>query len=177
VIVAGAVVDAMGIAWLVAVLRGDVTVLQWLGCYLVLAAVVFGAAGATWALRRVVGAIASAAIVVVIAAAWLTWPIWTSPWITAEAASWLAPAHPPLAMNRILLELGIWTQQPWMYRHTTLGQDVAFALPRTIWPCVLLHGVMALGLLARPARAMRPLDPARHADFAEPAGTAAGSGQ
>lgn len=177
VIVAGAVVDAIGVAWLVSVLRGDVTILQWLGCYLVLAAVVFGAAGATWALQRVGGAIASAAIVVVVAGAWLTWPIWTSPWITAEAVAWLAPVHPPLAINRLLLELGVWTQQPWMYRHTTLGQDVAFALPRTIWPCVLLHAVMALGLLARPGRAMRRPDPAPHAGFAKPAGTATGSAQ
>lgn len=174
VIVAGAVIDAIGIAWLVAVLRGDLTILQWLGCYIVLAAVVFGLAGAAWALRHVVGPLASAAIVVAVAGAWLTWPIWTSPWITTEAAAWLAPAHPPLAINRVLLELGVWTQQPWMYRHTTLGQDVAFALPRTIWPCVLLHAIMATGLLARPARLR---DALRQAEPAAPVSNAAGSGR
>ena len=81
-------------------------------------------------------------------------------------AAWLAPAHPLLAMNRILLDLGIWTQQPWMYRHTTLGQDVAYALPGTIWPCVLLHAVMALGLLVKMPIADASKDVARGGGFA-----------
>ena len=164
VIIAGSVVDAIGIVWLFAVIGHGVTLAQWLACYSVLAAFAFGVAGLTWVLRRAVAAIASSAIAVVIAVGWLSWPIWTSPWVTAEVAAWLAPAHPLLAMNRVLLDLGVWTQQPWMYRHTTLGQDVAFALPRTIWPCIVMHAVMAMGLLVRAAEPTRAARAAQGVD-------------
>ena len=151
IIVAGSVGDAIGIVWLFAVLSPDVSIVQWLACYAILIAYVFGLAGLVWLLRGVIGSLASVSIVTITAVAWLAWPVWTSPWLTAPVAAWLSPAHPLLAINHVLLDLGVWTQQPWMYRHTALGQDVAYTLPTTIWPTLIIHAVMALGL-ALPAR-------------------------
>ena len=154
VIVAGTYTDTVGLAWLLAVFTPDVSFTQWLACYVILVAFVFALAGVAWMLRPGIGPLASAAITTIVSLAWLTWPIWTSPWLTAGIASWLTPVHPPLAINHVLLDLGVWTQQPWMYRHTALGQDVAYALPQSIWPCVLVHSAMAAGL-AWPARSSR----------------------
>ena len=154
VVAAGAFTDSIGFAWLIAISTPDVTFMQWLACYVILVAFAFALAGTAWLLRRGVGSIASGAITTIAALAWLAWPIWTSPWITAPIASWMTPAHPPLAINHVLLDLGVWTQQPWMYRHTVLGQDVAYVLPQSIWPCVIVHALMAAGL-AWPARSSR----------------------
>ncbi|MEO6435160.1 MAG: hypothetical protein ABIP55_05305 [Tepidisphaeraceae bacterium] len=169
VIAAGAVVDAIGIVWLFTVPSPDVTFTQWLACYAVLAAYVLALAGVVWVLRQLIGALAAAFITVLVALAWLGWPIWTSPWITARLAAWLSPAHPLMAINHIMLDMGVWTQGQWMYQHTVLGQDVPYALPESIWPCVILHGVMGLAL-AWPTRDARRTD-----SSPEPSQTPAGS--
>ena len=147
VIVAGSVIDGIGVVWLVRALGADATLSQWLACYVVLAAFACALAGLTWVLRRTIGGLAASAVTIVLALAWLLWPIWTSPWITADGAAWLSPAHPLLAANHAVLDLGVWTQQSLVYRYTALGQDVPYALPESIWPCVLLQGLIALGLL------------------------------
>ena len=51
-----------------------------------------------------------------------------------------------------MLDLGVWMQQSVDNRYTALGQDVAYALPGSIWPCVLLHGLIATALSLPPAK-------------------------
>jgi hypothetical protein len=140
VVGAGAIVDAVGIAWLLAVFGPNLTFVQWLGCYCIVAAYAF----ALMALTR-----ATAAWFAVLAAvAWLTWPVWTSPFIDINLARWLTPAHPLLAINSLVIHRGVWLVQPLMYQYSSLGQDVPYAMPRSIWPCVIVHAAIALLLLA-----------------------------
>ena len=83
-----------------------------------------------------------AAAVTIAAWLWLGFPIWLGPTLAEHGRDvpvWLSTVHPLLAMNTAVIDLGIWTQQPIVYQLTPLGQDVAYALPRTIWPFVLLH--------------------------------------
>jgi len=87
-------------------------------------------------------------IAVIIGVAWLTWPVWTSPFINITLARWLTPAHPLMAINSVVMNYGAWLQQPLMYRYSSLGQDVPYLPPQSIWPCVLVHGAIALLLLA-----------------------------
>ena len=153
-IAGAAVVDGVGIVWLAAALGGATSLGQWLACYVALAAYALALCGLARGLNRMFGWIAAAAGVVVAAIAWLTWPVWMSAEWSASAAGWLTPAQPLFAVNHVLLDLGVWTQQRLMYQYTALGQDVPYALPRSIWPCVLLHafvGAMALWW-SQPAR-------------------------
>jgi hypothetical protein len=171
---AGAVVDGVAVVWLiVALVSPQATRLQWLMCCLVLLAF----AWALWGLTRV---LRSAAVVTTIALAWLTWPVWMSPWVTASAAAWLAPAHPLLAINHVMANLGVWTQQRLMYPYTALGQDVPYAMPRSIWPCVLVHGIVGLMALLpalwRRASPPPPRGPSSESSSASPSTSASAAG-
>ena len=139
IFVAGTMVDTIGIAWLLAVPGPQLTFPQWLACYVVLAAYAFALLAATRAL--------TAPVAFILGLLWLAWPVWTSPFLTVELARWLTPAHPLMATNRVVLHMGAWLEQPLMYRHTTLNQDVPYTLPRSIWPCVFVHVVIGLLLL------------------------------
>ena len=141
IIIAGAMVDGVGIAWLLAVPGPDLTFVQWLACYMVLIAYAFALLAMTRA--------TAAWVAFVLGVAWLAWPVWTAPFLTVELARWLTPAHPLMAINHVLVaDFGVWLEQPLMYRHATLGQDVPYALPRSIWPCLIVHAVIALLLLS-----------------------------
>ena len=131
-----------------------ITSLRWL---VQATAVLAGWAALLWALtaaltprrRRLGGTLRSAAVTVA-AWLWLSFPIWLGPAMGArgwDAPTWLTALHPLFAMNTAVLELGIWTQQPIAYQLTPFGQDVAYALPATIWPFLLFHAA-AVGLLA-----------------------------
>lgn len=85
-------------------------------------------------------------ITTLLALAWLTWPIWLASHISDQWIARLVAPHPIFAINGILPDAGVWTQQPIMYRLTTLGQDVPYAFP-SIWPTLLLHCAIALLLL------------------------------
>ena len=140
-IIAGAMMDAVGLAWLIAVFGPNLTFLQWLACYVVLAAYAF----ALTALTRVT----AAWIAVLVGVAWLAWPLWTAPFLDITLARWLTPGHPLMTINGVLLAThGAWLEQPLMYQYATLGQDVPYALPRSIWPCVIVHTLIGLLLLA-----------------------------
>jgi hypothetical protein len=138
------VVDGVGIVWLIAVLM-KLTLLQWLQAYMVLAVVALAVLGMVMSLRRVIGAAAAAGTTIVFLA-WLSWPVWLSPWADARLVAMLAPVHPLFALNRVLVDLGIWTQQPVMYQLTSLGQDVPYELPASTGACVLAHLLMGLTL-------------------------------
>jgi hypothetical protein len=137
--VAGAAIDGVALALLACVFAGRMTFIQFLACYSVLAA--YGLALMT--LARTI----RMPLTIVLAFAWLTWPLWLTPLISGPVAAWLTPAHPLLAINHVLLDHGVWTQQRLMYQYTRLGQDVPYTLPQTIWPCVILHLLVALPIL------------------------------
>lgn len=143
-----AVIDAVAMCWLVAFFLRSTTFLQWLACYVVLVAFAF--ALLTWS--RAVGA----TVITLLALAWLSWPVWLSAYVTGPLAGWLTPAHPLLAVNHVLLDVGVWTQERLMYQFTSLGQDVPYTLPKSIWPCVLLHaGIGSIALLPAVLRKSR----------------------
>jgi hypothetical protein len=147
-LVASAVNDAVGLVWLVAVFRTQTTLWQWLQCYLVLAAFAFALWGCARAIRAArLPMVPSGALTVTLAMLWLTWPIWLSRALTSRMVEWLAPAHPPLAINGVLAQLGVWSEHAIAYRHLlSLGQDVAYQLPASILAAVFAH-VIAGGIL------------------------------
>lgn len=149
--VAGAVIDGTAAVWLVAVFTSPTTVVQWLLSYLVL----MGWVAALWGLVALLGrllrsALAAQAVTVLVAMAWLSWPVWLSPWLAgqrgAAVASWLTAAHPLMAINGVLLHLGVWSEQSIAYWLTNLGQDVPYSLP-SVWAAVGLHLLLGIALI------------------------------
>ncbi len=84
------------------------------------------------------------ALITPLALAWLTWPIWTSPfWTGAENQPSLEPllfVNPAINLNGMVYkQYGGWMEQSVAYHLTNLNQDVPFSFPRTLWPMVLWH--------------------------------------
>jgi hypothetical protein len=129
---------------------------QWWACAVLLAAYAAALTGMAALLRRVgANAVVSAAVVVVVALAWLSWPVWLSPCLAGHETlvDWLVFAHPLLALNGVLIDQGIWTERPLMYGWTALNQDVTYSMPSGVWSCVVLH--CALGLAFSVSAAFR----------------------
>src|SRR5206468_12886600 len=108
-----------------------------LACTVIAAAFVLALAGLALLLRhlRLPAALASF-LTVLVAIAWLAWPVWASPWVAGHdrvVAALVAP-HPMLAVNGVLQHLGPWNQQPLAYNLTVLNQDAFLPLPRSILP-------------------------------------------
>ena len=141
------VVDGVAMVWLAGVLRG-ISLGQWIECYALLAACGLAVWGLAALLRRAgCGAVAAAAITVVAGMLWLSAPVWLAPWLSERVAGILAPVHPLLALNGIFGDrLGIWTQMGILYQFTTLGQDVAYALPRNCTWAIIGHLLIGSGL-------------------------------
>jgi hypothetical protein len=97
-------------------------------------------------------ALASAALSVTAGLIWLTWPIWASrTWHGGESEASVGrvvACHPLFAINaQVTRSLGNWTEQSLAYHLTDLAQNVSFSFPQSIWPCVLLHGLVGALLL------------------------------
>jgi hypothetical protein len=123
---------------------------QWLACDAVLAAYAGALASSAFSMNRWgMPSILSAAIVMIISLAWLAWPIWLSPCLAGHETlvNWLAFAHPPLAINGVLIDQGIWTERPRMYGWTALNQDVSYSMPSSVLWCVVLHGGVAASFI------------------------------
>jgi hypothetical protein len=108
-------------------------------------------AGAASALARVMPAAAGSAAVIVIALAWLFWPIWLAHNLGPAAeriSNALVATHPLLTMNERLLDWGVWTERPMTYRLTALGQDLPYSPPSTPWACIGLNVLIATPMLA-----------------------------
>lgn len=130
--------------WLICCLGDALSFRQWLECDLALLAYVVALAGLTRLLSAAAPAVLAAGFVTFIAFAWLTWPVWFSPWLTQVEIRWLVPAHPLLAINSVAKHLGTWDRLPIAYRQlTTLNEDVSYRLPSSIHPTLLLHGLIA----------------------------------
>ena len=137
VILAAFIVDGVAVVWLTRVFLSPITFPQWLQAYIVLLAV----GGSVLALRMM---LIDHRIVVFLFTAWFVSPVALAHAMLASGGETLVgiltQVHPLLAMNRILIEQGAWTNSDLAYRLLTpLGQDVAYALPESIWPCVLAH--------------------------------------
>jgi hypothetical protein len=130
--------------------------IAWLACTLTLLAFLTAAAAAMCLLVRIrIHPLAASAIVTMLALAWLIWPVWASHWLPGRDVKWLIDLHPLFAINGAAKDLGIWTEQHVAYRLTALGQDVPYQLPTSVAPCVLFHGLLALGLFCCTRIALR----------------------
>ena len=133
-------------AWLWATFRTDTRLTEWLACCLALSAWAAALAGLSVAFRAArLPTLACSTIVTLAGLAWLTWPIWMSrTWDGAQSQSTIMPfvaVHPAMAVNgQVFRQFGTWSEQSIAYRLTDLYQNVPYALPKSIWPCVLVHG-------------------------------------
>ena len=139
-----------------AALGSPTTLLQWLACYLVLAAYAWALCGLTRVFR-------SAALVTFLSIAWLTWPVWISPYLQGTRSNpvvdRIIAIHPLFAVNGVLANLGEWSHFPIAYSQLTrLGQDISYTFPASIWPSTLVHLIpgMVLWWAATWGRAKAP---------------------
>ena len=140
----GAIVDGIGLIWLLTIFVSPITFGQWLAAYLVLAAFSI----AVLSIARLAARIRiPPGVTTILAIAWLTWPIWLTNHLNATLVRILVPAHPLFVLNRVFIDQGIWTQQRLMYELTTLGQDVPYSLPTSILACLFAHVIIGLALL------------------------------
>ena len=150
---AAGVADAVGLVWLIAVLiNGQLSIRQWLACYLILLAVLLLQLGIAARFRRVrLTPLSSASASLFVTLLWLTSPIWLLHHLQTPALlpvmHRLIAIHPLFAINSAIPAV-IWTESPIAYRLMNLNQDVPYALPGSAIPCVLLHTVAGLILLA-----------------------------
>ena len=135
-----AVLSIIPIALLLLIM--PITVGQWLGVILVVAAIATLLAGAASVFRH-------STPIIILMLLWLFWPVWLSERLSGHdlLVNWLAALHPLLAINGQLLDQAIWTERPLMYGWTGLNQDVPFAIPTTVIWCVLLHAALGAVLL------------------------------
>jgi hypothetical protein len=156
--VLGAIILPLCAVWLLATLMSDPEqrprFSEWFGTCAILTAYVVALAGlsAIFCLTTR-SAIPSAALTVIVGLTWLTWPIWaSSTWSGGASEAAVARGiaiHPGMAINGQLSQpLGNWTEQSLAYHLTELGQSVNFILPQSTWPCVVLHGLIGVVLLA-----------------------------
>jgi hypothetical protein len=149
-------ISGPALVWL-AVARNThiITLHQVLLCVLVISAWLSVICGGSLTLRelRIVPNLA-ATVTVLMSFIWLTWPIWLSPALAGHqrAVAWLCWAHPIIAINSVVRQLGLWGSpmggSDLAYRYLTiLNQDVAYPQSQSIWPCVLSHGLVGVALM------------------------------
>ncbi|HEX3358596.1 MAG TPA: hypothetical protein VHS31_16595 [Tepidisphaeraceae bacterium] len=152
-LVAGCALDGVAFIWLLSAFAPDITLLQWLRCYLILIGYSTMLAGVATALLRLkLAEYFASAITIICSLAWLTWPVWLSPYLTGPHAdsivAWLVWVHPLFAINGVLAHLGAWSHLPIAYQQlTTLGQDIPYTFPASIWPTVVSHIVLGIVLM------------------------------
>jgi hypothetical protein len=164
-VIAWAANDGIGLVWFVAVFASPLTLEQWFLCYVVLLAWTMLLMGLSVLAqgfldrldsigrRKFSGSIVVApAIVVLIALAWVSCPVWLAPIMPAHPnlTHWIIWIHPLMACNSVVREFGLWMERPIAYRYLlTLGQDVSAGLPQSVLPSFVFHfvlGIAALGL-------------------------------
>ena len=139
---------AVAATWVCLLRPGAATFGPWCQVCLVMLAYAAALAGLVALLDRLcVDSPVSSAITIIAGFAWLTWPIWLSPWMAASANQRLIDLlilfHPPLVANGILTFTGPWTEQSLAYTLTVLGQDVPIALPANPLPSIGVHALIA----------------------------------
>ena len=144
-------VDGAAVGLLLAVSDPYVTLLDWVRADLLLAAfalALWGVAGGAVRLRF--EPVLASALTVVLALAWLAWPVWLSPWL-AGARRWCrgrAAAPAARALRRCATSARRGPSATSMYtRLSVLNQDVAYSLPRGVGPAVIVHTAIGLACL------------------------------
>jgi hypothetical protein len=141
------IVAAIAIVWLSCVSNDTITLWEWSGATLVLLVYAFAiAAMATVLMRTHI----PPAVVVVVALAWLSWPIWLAPALrgrdsSERIAGYLVSANPTFAIQGALSQsFNVpWAQHRIAYRLTNIGDDIPYQMPKSILPCAILHGLIA----------------------------------
>ena len=124
-----------------------------------------GQTGACRAARRT----PAVAATLLIALAWLTWPVWLTAALETShgqtIVDLLVPAHPPFLHQWRNETLRRWDHYPALAYPTltVLNQDVSYRQPTSIFPAVLLHAALGLAFLLPSAKA-----PPRRAGFIPP---------
>jgi hypothetical protein len=138
---------AIGITfcWFTSLHFVDASIIDLFRCALICLTFTFALAGIAAALSRIYIPPSTAAfLVTIVALLWLTWPVWLSHALTQSRVNLLTPAHPLLAINGVLHHLGSWDRATLAYqRLTILNQDIPYTLPRSIFPTVTLHTLIA----------------------------------
>lgn len=151
-LIAGAAL-AVG-AWIVWIVMGRVRFVDAYRCAAVLLAYVLALGGVATLLEHVrLSKVFASAITMLLGAAWLTWPVWLSPWFTTpgidQCVPWLVVTHPLLTINGVLFPLfSFWDRYTLAYQQlTTLNQDVLYSLPRTIAWSLAVHAGVCIACL------------------------------
>lgn len=146
-------IRALDYAAAVAIVALAVAIDAGLGAATVVAAVAFALWGSVAMLTSIRVDRRFATMVAIVASlALLTWPIWAANLLLRFDVQPLVDQAvrfgPLFAVNRTIDPTDAFTHRPWSYRWMNLGQDVPYAMPATIWPCLGLHGAMGVaGLL------------------------------
>jgi hypothetical protein len=161
-----ATVGPVAAIWLIATLKTSDTILQWTEVAAILLAYALAVSGiALFLVRCKCPEILAAAIAIIIALAWLTWPIWLSNAHPSNAAiGTLVKIHPPLTINGILTNEPAWTEMSLAYHLTNLNQDVPIRLPSNSMACAVTHGIIGILFwtvsygIARTPRRLYPIE-------------------
>jgi hypothetical protein len=131
----GAATAGIGVIWLIGAIRAGDPIGQWVLLVILLLAVGFllSAIG-RFLVRFGIQQTMAGSIVILIALAWFTWPIWLRP-TQGRLLDTMVNLHPPLVANGILTHESPWTEKSIAYQLTTLDQDVPIRLPTSIGPC------------------------------------------
>jgi hypothetical protein len=139
----------LALTWLTAVHAGAISAQQWFMCVLV--AFSFAAmlmSGVCLLIRLRCLPLVAAAILTVIALLWLSWPVWLAESLVGSQLHYSTLFHPLFAINHIVSNLGIWSEQQVAYNMTTLGQDAQYQLPTSAWSAIGLQVMSAAALTA-----------------------------
>lgn len=82
----------------------------------------------------------------------LTWPVWAAHLLLKFDSQWLVDLlvkiDPIFAINGSIDPTDAITHRPLAYRLMNLGQDIPYTMPRSVWPCMIVHVAAGLpGLL------------------------------
>jgi hypothetical protein len=138
----------IALIWIVAAFKPDVTLVRCLECFLILIGFATLITGCAIALVRVrIAPLAASAITTMVSLIWLTAPVWLASNLSDTGVARLVWIHPLFAINGVLSNLDAWSHFPIAYRElTTLGQDIPYSLPTSIWPSFLAHFIPGLVL-------------------------------
>ena len=165
--IVGGIVIAIAIVWLGCVFNDTITLWEWSRASLLLLVFAFaiGAVAALLVRIRI-----PPAVVVILALAWLSWPVWLAPALRSRASAertvaMLVAANPTFAIQGALFKsFNVpWAQYRIAYRLTNIGDDIPYQMPTSILRCVVVHATMAIiALLAAhwPRKAQSAAPPA-----------------
>src|SRR5690606_11475731 len=104
--------DGAGLIFLLSAWHTSVSLWDVIQVYLLMIAWVLALWG-TWQVlvRLRINPTLAATMVMLLAGAWLTWPLWLSAAMTDRLVSTLTPVHPLMAVNTAVSSLGLWTEQ------------------------------------------------------------------